>query len=1028
MRQVSPRISGGGGCFQGGRLLGRGRRLAPPERLEVRAAPGGGVAGLMALGAWYAWPDDPDEDRDLWHILGPNDLLFTVTATDGSTMSFSLTQSDDGLESRLLDSEWNVPMVETDRLPGGGLDPYRAMAVDRIAGMSKHLFGTGLDTDALWDSPAVDELAVAFAAGVVSSIRSGATPLQAGSAPAAGLDGPIAMTMDDDGWDWWNTPPEAAGDLFMTLHDVPLFEPPDGVMWNDYDPDGDPITAVLDLGPLFDPGFILSPDGSFSYVPPPMWSGGDAFMYHVTDGTDNSETVTVEIGVINYAPVAEEDYGYETLHDMTLVVPATEGVLRNDYDPDGDPFRAWLDTGPTHAVSFNLSGDGSFRYEPPAGWAGSDSFTYYLSDGIDSGTNATVGIGVMNTVPEVGDDGAYTVETGETITVDPPGLRLNDFDPDWDKFSLNVETNPAHGTLDYFDDDLNLDGEGDGGFTYTADLGYTGPDYFTYYADDGVQNSADNPVGQSELATVMIDVMPKCDLDVATISHNVPTGWLSDNPSVPGGDSPETLPGAFLPLNDDDDDYDANRTPDYQQREQAGPIEGENDLLPIALRPVEPLSTGGTYYLNILGGLRVWEYPDRTGEVNSWLDPNASSFNATVPTLLYVEGISEGPGSITLVWENQPYSHNWFADTVDFTVFRWQGPLNVPDYSIHEYTAWGTRWEDSTGMGHSGKWLSPVGGSVPTIPGAYNPFDSVADDEAWPNSIFIHWQGGPQIGKPVFEAHPDYVWDLDVNVVQIVVESPDSNPAWQTNPEMPESGIPVPQPGTGILLQTVRTERPLVAPPLGVEWRAKVDLIGPDRGVSHRGEKEMRIGFIQTVEFMLTRGTYQSGKSLVWDIEGNSYLDVPEACKPLYSDHVGATLDASRGDEYPKEIVSGDSPCWGVPYNYECAGGGGDRLDYMDLVWPFNTYVIARTSDPRNGASTIYTPRAVGSWEFDATGDITVSEFDNLHWTQTGCGLTVPAGWTPLTDGKQVHTSPPMTTGELATPAAYNGPWSDPTL
>ena len=34
----------GGSRYQGSRFLGRGRRLMPPERLEVRAAPGGGVA------------------------------------------------------------------------------------------------------------------------------------------------------------------------------------------------------------------------------------------------------------------------------------------------------------------------------------------------------------------------------------------------------------------------------------------------------------------------------------------------------------------------------------------------------------------------------------------------------------------------------------------------------------------------------------------------------------------------------------------------------------------------------------------------------------------------------------------------------------------------------------------------------------------------------------------------------------------------------------------------------------------------
>jgi len=70
--------------------------------------------------------------------------------------------------------------------------------------------------------------------------------------------------------------------------------------------------------------------------------------------------------------------------------------------------------------------------------------------------------------------------------------------------------------------------------------------------------------------------------------------------------------GAWVPFNNDDDDYDASNTPDYQQ---TGAIAGENDLLPIVLHPVQPLGLGGTYRLNFTSGIRVWRNADRTGEV-----------------------------------------------------------------------------------------------------------------------------------------------------------------------------------------------------------------------------------------------------------------------------------------------------------------------------------------------------------------------------------------------------------------------------
>ena len=61
-----------------------------------------------------------------------------------------------------------------------------------------------------------------------------------------------------------------------------------------------------------------------------------------------------------------------------------------------------------------------------------------------------------------------------------PGVLANDTDADGNPLTAVLDTNVTHGTLA-----LNANG----GFTYTPTTGYTGPDSFTYHANDGTANS-----------------------------------------------------------------------------------------------------------------------------------------------------------------------------------------------------------------------------------------------------------------------------------------------------------------------------------------------------------------------------------------------------------------------------------------------------------------------------------------------------------------------------------------------------------
>jgi len=155
-----------------------------------------------------------------------------------------------------------------------------------------------------------------------------------------------------------------------------------GVLANDSDPDGDPMTAQVVMGPR-NGALTFAADGSFIYTPNPGFSGTDSFVYAVSDGSETSQaTVTLTVNAVNEAPIGQAD-SYAMVVGGALVVDAAHGVLANDSDPDGDALSVSLIQGPQNG-QFILNADGSFSYTPDNGFTGTDTFTYSLRDGTTS--------------------------------------------------------------------------------------------------------------------------------------------------------------------------------------------------------------------------------------------------------------------------------------------------------------------------------------------------------------------------------------------------------------------------------------------------------------------------------------------------------------------------------------------------------------------------------------------------------------------------------------------------------------------
>jgi VCBS repeat-containing protein len=136
--------------------------------------------------------------------------------------------------------------------------------------------------------------------------------------------------------------------------------------------------------------------------------------------------------------------------------------------------------------TLTLNADGSFEYEPDAGFAGVDFFTYKVDDGTSESDPATVTLLVWTDPPVAADD-LFAGPVNTPIEVLDPGVLDNDEGEGTLEAVLVIE--PSYGAVT-----LNSDGS----FEYTPDTDFTGVDSFVYQVLDG--NVAGN------LATVTLIV------------------------------------------------------------------------------------------------------------------------------------------------------------------------------------------------------------------------------------------------------------------------------------------------------------------------------------------------------------------------------------------------------------------------------------------------------------------------------------------------------------------------------------------
>ncbi len=271
-----------------------------------------------------------------------------------------------------------------------------------------------------------------------------------------------------------------------------------GVLAGAVDPGNLPLTVTVSGQPSS--GVLtLAPNGTFTYTPHSGFVGTDSFGFEVSDGTNSPSYGTASINVVNTPPIVESP-SYAAPAGQVLTIAASEGLLAGATDTDGDPLAIIPYSATTYyGGQINVSSNGAFTYSPAAGFSGTDTTAFSVTDGVST----IVATATFNVVADAPTAGNYTFDLAEGSTLNigaGVGLLANGTGTPNDPWQVNggntLTESTAHGTVTI---------NGDGSFVYTAASGYVGSDSFTYYVSSPTANSATatvtlNVIGQSLLA------------------------------------------------------------------------------------------------------------------------------------------------------------------------------------------------------------------------------------------------------------------------------------------------------------------------------------------------------------------------------------------------------------------------------------------------------------------------------------------------------------------------------------------------
>ncbi len=289
------------------------------------------------------------------------------------------------------------------------------------------------------------------------------------------------------------------------------------LLLNDTDPDGDNIT--INTTPIAGPAngtVTILPNGDYVYVPGPLFTGTDQFIYEICDDGNpvlcTQGTAIIIVLPVNNAPIANND-------TMSVVINTVlnGAVTGNDVEPDGDNVTVTLlDT--TSNGGIILNSDGTFIYTPNANFIGTDSLTYILCDDAMPVLCDTATVYINITIPPCNILADTLLTTNTTDCNAPIELCL----------PVPLQTIGNYQIL--------IDGVDYSGFTFGCDF-----DTAVVYFLGAVFNNGVGPyrVNWTIDGQAFVDTVANFQGAVATMNSWDPTGnWVfsSAGPTISGGD------------------------------------------------------------------------------------------------------------------------------------------------------------------------------------------------------------------------------------------------------------------------------------------------------------------------------------------------------------------------------------------------------------------------------------------------------------------------------------------------------------
>ncbi len=498
----------------------------------------------------------------------------------------------------------------------------------------------------------------------------------------------------------------------------------------------------------------------------------------------------------------------------------------------------------------------------------------------------------------------------------------------------------------------------------------------------------------------------------------------------------ENQDGGVVLLNNDNDNYNfigdqATSTYQLQDKDENGPVAGEDDLMQIHIKPDANNVVGSKFVLEFFGNIRIWSAANKGQEIIS----GQTEFDATVTTVAWVEGVSTsstvGDTKIKLMGKWQT-SYNPI-DEAAVSVVGFTGPSAVPEYSKLSYSFTAPvdfsirQWAAQNGTVLPSPLVGPIGrtetrtvfwGVGARVGGITVDIQSTAGRK---------WTMG--IGR-IDIVHFDWVSTDGINRNRITYNNADYDYVINQTAE------------AGIAYSSKRSAKnpgPLEIPAVIASVKL-YDMRGPDDGKGGtRGERYMEIGIIQTIEVVNDHADFNFEGPIrpgAQPVRRTSSLDPLIATQTLYLDgiadraHTVATTTSpwydsrqsdittsspyfkptSDGATGGKSFILDDSP-HGRPTDQlylTSEGENGvsaiDGLDFISIAWKFNMYVAARTVQTLdNDAASVYTQYATADWTFDASGGIKDNVWksttgvvnsgkDSFIFAQSGLQVSIPPG------------------------------------